>query len=312
MSNQLFKKAAIATVGVVTVMTLSLATTSAPALAISRSSKSSHALVKNLRHGGKLLKLGTAVEQGNERAAKVKSADLSFTVTSVPQIVTNASQLASKLVFKVIPLAADATVAPATPPALTPAQNKIDGKFKVGSSNQQVLTLSNATLSGAIKIRGLKSGAGVQNFAIYPFLAADVRTGLAAQTGTPVFVVATTAANGTVALSGQSGDLTIDLAQNTGTIKSPQTVTVNVPADGKLYALQVIRTSVLDRDGSSHADAAPQVVASIGLSVSGSQLVTLPEIKPGSYTFNLVTLAAQVVDVTVGSDGNLTSPLVIG
>jgi hypothetical protein len=312
MSNQLFKKAAIATVGVVTVVTLSLATTSAPALAISRSSKSSQALVKNLRHGGKLLKLGIAVEQGNEHAAKVKSADSSFTVTSVPQIISNAGQLASKLVFKVIPLAADATSAPATPPALTPAQNKIDGKFKVSSSNQQALTLSNATLSGAIKIRGLKSGAGVQNLAVYPFLAADVRTGLAAQTGTPVFVVATTAADGTVTLSGQSGDLTLDLSQNTGTIKSAQTVTVNVPDDGKLYALQVIRTSVLDRDGHSHPDAAPQVVASIGLSASGTQTVTLPELKPGSYTFNLVTLAAQVVDVTVGNDGNLSSPLVIG
>jgi hypothetical protein len=139
-----------------------------------------------------------------------------------------------------------------------------------------------------------------------------VRSGLAAQTGAPVFVIATTSVDGTVSLSGQSGNLTIDLTQNTGSIKSPQTVTVNVPNDGKLYALQVIRTSVLDREGNTHADAAPQVVATIGISDSGTQTVTLPELKPGSYTFNLVALQAQVIDVNVGSDGVLTNPLVIG
>ena len=312
MKNQLFKKAAIATFGVVTVVTLSLATTSAPALAGSHSTKSSQALVKNLRQGGKALKLGIAVEQGNEHGTKVKTADLAFTVTGVPEIITTAGQIAGKLVFKVIPLAADATVAPATPPALNTHQNKVDGKFKFGANPKESLTLTNSTLSGAIKIRGLRNGAGVQNFAVYPFLAADVRSGLAAQTGTAVFVVATTAVDGTVSLSGQSGQLTLDLTQNTGSIKSPQTVTVNVPDDGKLYALQVIRTSVLDREGNAHADAAPQVVATIGLSASGTQTVTLPELKPGSYTFNLVALQAQVVDVTVGSDGVLTNPLVIG
>jgi hypothetical protein len=127
-----------------------------------------------------------------------------------------------------------------------------------------------------------------------------------------VFVVATTAVDGTVTLSGQSGNLTLDLTQNTGTIKSAQTVTVNVPDDGKLYALQIIRTSALDRDGHSHPDAAPQVVATIGLSASGTQTVTLPELNPGGYTFNLVALQAQVVDVTIGSDGVLTNPVVIG
>ncbi|MEY4366703.1 MAG: hypothetical protein RLZ28_118 [Actinomycetota bacterium] len=312
MKNQLFKKAAIATFGVVTVVTLSLATTSAPALAGSHSTKSSQALVKNLRQGGKALKLGIAVEQGNEHGTKVKTADLAFTVTGVPEIVTTAGQIAGKLVFKVIPLAADATVAPATPPALNAHQNKVDGKFKIGANPNESLSLTNSTLSGAIKIRGLKNGAGVQNFAVYPFLAADVRSGLAAQTGAPVFVIATTSVDGTVSLSGQSGNLTIDLTQNTGSIKSPQTVTVNVPNDGKLYALQVIRTSVLDREGNTHADAAPQVVATIGISDSGTQTVTLPELKPGSYTFNLVALQAQVIDVNVGSDGVLTNPLVIG
>jgi hypothetical protein len=69
---------------------------------------------------------------------------------------------------------------------------------------------------------------------------------------------------------------------------------------------------MLDREGNTHADAAPQVVATIGISDSGTQTVTLPELKPGSYTFNLVALQAQVIDVNVGSDGVLTNPLVIG
>jgi hypothetical protein len=311
MTTSFAKKAAATTLGVVTVLSLSIATTPAFAKGSDRSSKS-HALVQEVRHGGKALKLGTAVEQGNEHNASVKTADLAFTVTGVPAIITNPSQIASKLVFKVIPLAADATSAPATPPALTSEQNKFDGKFKLGSGNSNLLTQVGTTISGSIKIRGLKSGAGVQNLAVYPFLAADNRSGLAAQTGTPVFVIATTAIDGTVTLSGQSGDLTLDLTANTGIIKVAQTVTVNVPNDGKLYVVQVVRTAYTDEHGNSIIDPAGPVVATLTVNGSGSVSLNLPDLKPGSYTFNLVQVAAQASAVTVGADGTLSAPVTIG
>jgi len=296
---------------VVTVLSLSVATTPAFAKGNDKSSKS-NVLVQEVRKGGKALKVGQAVEQGNEHSASVKTADLAFTVTGVPAIITNPAQIASKLVFKVIPLAADATSAPATPPTLTNEQNKFDGKFRLGSGNSNVLTMVGNTISGSIKIRGLKSGAGVQNLAVYPFLAADNRSGLAAQAGTPVFVIATTATDGTVSLSGQSGDLTLDLTQNTGTIKTAQTITVNVPNDGKIYVVQVVRTAWVDEHGNTIVDPAGPVVATLSLSGSGLVTTNLPDLKPGSYTFNLVQVAAQASAVTVGADGTLTAPVTIG
>jgi hypothetical protein len=311
MNTNFAKKAAATTLGVVTVLSLSVATTPAFAKGGDKSPKS-QSLVQEVRHGGKALKLGASVEQGNEHSASVKTADLSFTVTGVPAIITNPAQIASKLVFKVIPLAADATSAPATPPALTGEQNKYDGKFRIGSGNSNSLTMVANVISGNIKIRGLKGGAGVQNFAIYPFLAADKRSGLAAQSGTPVFVVATTAADGTVTLSGQSGDLTLDLTQNTGTIKTAQTITVNVPNDGKIYVVQVIRTAFTDEHGNTILDPAGPVVATISLSGTGAVTANLPDLKPGSYTFNLVQVAAQASAVTVGADGTLTAPVTVG
>jgi|GEM_PF-1283004 len=311
MNTSFAKKAAATTLGVVTVLSLSVATTPAFAKGNDKSSKS-HSLVQEVRKGGKALKLGVAVEQGNEHGISVKTADLAFTVTGVPAIITNPSQIASKIVFKVIPLPADATTAPATPPALTNEQNKFDGKFKLGSGNSNALTQVGTTISGSIKIRGLKSGAGVQNLAVYPYLAADNRSGLAAQTGTPVFVIATTAADGSVTLSGQSGDLTLDLSLNTGTIKVAQAVTVNVPNDGKLYVLQVVRTAYTDEHGNTIIDPAGPVVATLAVTGSGVVSVNLPDLRPGSYTFNLVQVAAQASAVTVGADGTLSAPVTIG
>ena len=275
-------------------------------------SSSSQPLVQQVRHAGHGLKIGSPVTQGNEHGSPVQTADLGFTVTGVPAIITEPGQLAGKLVFKVIPLPADATSAPATPPALSREQNKFDGKFKLGLGNSNPLTLNGTTLSGAIKIRGLKSGAGIQNLAVYPFLAADNRSGLAAQAGAPVFVIATTAVDGSVSLSGQSGDLTLDLTLNTGTIKTAQTATVNVPDDGKTYVVQVIRTSVLDEHGNQVADVRTPVVATIALSGTGALTVNLPDLKPGTYCFNLVQVASQTTGVSVGADGSLTAPLTIG
>ncbi len=317
MSKSFAQKASIVTIGVVTVLSLSMA--SAPAFAKGAtpshgkgSSASSQALVKQVRKGGHGLTVGTPAVQGNEVKASVQTADLAFTVTGVPAIITDPSQIAGKIIFKVIPLPADATSAPATPPTLTPQQHKFDGKFKLGSANTNPLTLTDSTISGAIKIRGLKSGAGIQNLAVYPFLAADRHSGLAAQAGTSVFVVATTAVDGSVSLSGQSGDLTLDLSQNTGTIRTAQTATVNVPDDSKAYALQIVRTAVLDHQGNLVDETNPPVVATIGLSGTGSVTVTLPDLKPGSYTFNLIQLTAQNTGVSIGADGALTAPLTIG
>ena len=79
-------------------------------------------------------------------------------------------------------------------------------------------TLSGNTLTGQIQIPAAPV-AGTQNFAVYISIAADGTTGLAAQSGTPVFVVATTDASGNVTLSKASGLVTIDLSKNTGTAK---------------------------------------------------------------------------------------------
>jgi hypothetical protein len=79
-------------------------------------------------------------------------------------------------------------------------------------------TLSGTTLTGQIQIPAAPV-AGTQNFAVYISIAADGSTGLAAQSGTPVFVVATTDASGNVTLGNASGAVTIDLSKNTGTIK---------------------------------------------------------------------------------------------
>ena len=317
--NQSFaKKASIATLGVVTVLSLSVA--SSPAFAKGHgnghgngnsNSANSQPLVQQVRHGGHNLKAGSSVEQGNEHNASVQTADLAFTVTSVPAIVTDPAQLAGKIIFKVIPLPADATSAPVTPPTLSKEQNKFDGKFKLGSGNTNPLTLNGGTISGSIKIRGLKSGAGIQNLAVYPFLAADNRSGLAAQSGTAVFVIATTATDGSVTLSGQSADLTLDLSQNTGTIKTAQTATVNVPDDGKTYALQIIRTAGLDH-GNLVAEPNGKLVATVALTGVGSLAVSLPDLKPGTYSFNLVQIAAQATSVSIGNDGSLNAPLTIG
>ncbi|MEO0024735.1 MAG: hypothetical protein RL196_1176 [Actinomycetota bacterium] len=313
MNYSLSKKAAAATLGVVTVISFGIAST--PALAKGQGSNggnSSHSLVQQVHKSGKALRLGVAVEQGNEHGISVKTASLPFTVTNLPAIISNPSQLASKLVFKVIPLPADATEAPATPPALSREQKKFDGKFGFSADNQSTLTIVDSTLSGAIKIRGLKSGAGVQNFAVYAYLAADNRSGLEAQASTPVFVTATTASDGTVTLSGQSGELTLDLSLNTGTIKTQPTATVIVPDDGKLYALQIIRNSHLDKFGATVVDSENPVVATVGLTGVGELQVALPDLKAGSYTFNLIEVAAQTIDINVGIDGQPAAPVIVG
>ena len=61
----------------------------------------------------------TAAPTASDGATKVAPATVSvnFTVTNVPTSYTDAATAAKHLLFKVVPLAADATSAPATPPA---------------------------------------------------------------------------------------------------------------------------------------------------------------------------------------------------
>lgn len=246
---------------------------------------------------------GSASISANDDSA-LRSAPLAFSVTNVPAIYTDAKSVGKQLVFKVVELAADATTAPATPP-VTANSGKGKGKekgkgdgIKINDDNA-TLVLTGNTLTGQLNIRALKT-AGFKNYGVYPMVAADSRTGLAAQTGTPVFVTATTAADGTVSLSNQSGAVSIDLALNTGTILAPQTVTVNVPADGKAYQLMITQTS----DDDSHSWIVP-------ITGTGAVTVNLPLLKSGSYGVNLIQVTASN-SFTIGVDGLLTAPITIG
>ena len=142
---------------------------------------------------------GSGVVRISDDSSTVAGASIAFSVTNVPANYTNVQDIAPQLVFKVVPLAADATSAPATAPTAT---GKSEGKGKSDKSHgkglgqelfkgSSTLSLSGGTLSGKIQIRASKT-AGVQNYGIYPMFAADSRTGLAAQSGTPIFVIATT------------------------------------------------------------------------------------------------------------------------
>ncbi len=246
---------------------------------------------------------GSASISANDDSA-LRSAPLAFSVTNVPANYTDAKSVGKQLVFKVVELAADATTAPATPP-VTANSGKGKGKekgkgdgIKINDDNA-TLVLTGNTLTGQLNIRALKT-AGFKNYGVYPMVAADSRTGLAAQTGTPVFVTATTAADGTVSLSNQSGAVSIDLALNTGTILAPQTVTVNVPADGKAYQLMITQTS----DDDSHSWIVP-------ITGTGAVTVNLPLLKSGSYGVNLIQVTASN-SFTIGVDGVLTAPSTIG
>ncbi|MFM5905201.1 MAG: hypothetical protein ACKORF_03750 [Micrococcales bacterium] len=263
---------------------------------------------------------GSGVVRLDDHSSSVATASLPFTFTNVPANYTNVQDIASQLVFKVVPLPADATSAPATPPAATfksegksdknkGKSDKSNGKSDMGKGQQQFkgyssLSLSGGILSGSIDLRSGKT-AGVQNFGIYPMFAADVRTGLAAQAGDPVFVTATTAADGTVTLT-QSGPVTLDLGANTGTLKAPQTAVVNIPADGKTYQLEITHLETGDDQF-----AKPHVVAVVPLTGTGAVTINLPLLRPGSYTYNLITVVATG-GFTFDNTGSLTAPVTVG
>lgn len=255
---------------------------------------------------------GTAKVEDSGSSSKL-SAAVDFSVTGVPANYTSVQDLASQLVFKIVALPADATTAPATAPASTgkssgkgKSDNKGSGKdlSKNLFKENTTLALSAGTLTGKLQLRASKT-AGVANYGVYPMIAADARTGLAAQSGTPVFVVVTTAADGTVSFT-QSAPITVDLAANTGTLKTPQTAVVNVPADGKSYVLEITATESGDDNPGQ-----PHVVAKVPVAGTGAVTLTLPLLKSGTYSFNLVAVAATG-GFTLGTDGALTAPLTVG
>ena len=290
MKNPILKKGIATAAGLATVIALSAA--AAPALAKgnhnsnSGSHSSSHSNSASASHSSKPLK------------GKAQTVAQAFTVTNVPAIYSAAAELRKVVDFKVVVLPADATVAPAVAPSVSKEGRSRAVKNLFDPSHQSMAAvLADSTLSGNIVLKAART-AGVTNLAIYPIVRADAKTGLAAQTGTPVFVIRTTAADGTVSLSGLSGPVTIDLGLNTGTILAPQVATVVVPDDGKSYALDIINA-----DG--------KIVRVIAITGVGSVAVTLPRLKPGAYTVDLVVKSASG-SFTIGTDGALTTPLTLG
>jgi hypothetical protein len=94
--------------GVATLLTVSAI---APAMAKSHTTSGSSFSSSSLKSA---TTTGTATPAPT--AAAPKFATVNFTVTGVPSAYTDAATAAKHLVFKVVPLAADATSAPATPP----------------------------------------------------------------------------------------------------------------------------------------------------------------------------------------------------
>ena len=277
-----------ATLGLATVLTFAAVS---PSMAKSSKHSNAGANSATVKTGG--TSFGPGAVSGDVHVAP-KTTALTITLTNVPSVYTDAAALGKKLIVKVVPLAADATSAPATapvptfggkpesgdvrpaPPAGAPAFGKghgkhgqadHDGDFVVNTGDVRpappvgapapgtaptfgapdndgdgpgfgggkhhggpgrggfgpfgqasTFTLSGNTLTGQIQIPAAPV-AGTQNFAVYISIAADGSTGLAAQSGTPVFVVATTDSSGNVTLSNASGPVTIDLSKNTGTLK---------------------------------------------------------------------------------------------
>ncbi len=298
MKNSVFTKAAAVTAGLATVLTL---TAGAPAFAKPKiqSNGASHS------HAQHVAKPKSAIKPKADHPAKpvassVATATQAFTVTNVPASFTSADELGRVVGFKVVVLPADATVAPAVLPA---EPGKGDGRGKPiknlvdPSDTNAPAVLATGTLSGNLYIKAGRV-AGVTNLGIYPMVRADEKTGLAAQSGTPVFVVRTTAVDGSVTLSGQSGPVTLDLGLNTGTILAPQTATVVVPSDGKTYQLEI-----------TNADG--KLVRIVAVTGVGTVTVNLPRLKPGSYSIALVAQTATGT-FTIGDNGALGGPLNLG
>ena len=104
------KKSVVVTTTAVSLGLATILTVSAVAPSYAKSHKTT---------GSAFSSSSTAAPTASDSSAKVAPATVSvnFTVTNVPTSYTDAATAAKHLLFKVVPLAADATSAPATPPA---------------------------------------------------------------------------------------------------------------------------------------------------------------------------------------------------
>ena len=96
---------------------------------------------------------------------------------------------------------------------------------------------------------------------------------------------------------------------------TPQTVTVNVPNDGKTYMLVVTEaaptTPKTDANGNT-LPARPARSEAVAITGTGTQTVTLPPVHAGSFTLKLVAVTGSSVTGTIGTDGKLTAPITVG
>jgi hypothetical protein len=94
-----------------------------------------------------------------------------------------------------------------------------------------------------------------------------------------------------------------------GVAATPQTVTVNVPADGASYILVVTEPAVAATATTPAKEAHSH---SVSISGTGAQTVTLPRLHTGKFTLQLVKLNGTVVNGEVGTDGKLIAPITVG
>jgi hypothetical protein len=235
------KKSVVVTTTAVSLGLATILTVSAVAPSYAKSHKTT---------GSTFSSSSTAAPTASYSSAKFAPATVSvnFTVTNVPTSYTDTATAAKHLLFKVVPLAADATSAPATPPA--PAfgakgakgapDNDGDGPGRFGGGDGHGrghghgkggfgpgkggfgpgtmfsnLTLSNGTLSGTITIPAGRT-AGVQKIGVYPYFAADSANNVAAKSGTPVMLTITTVADASTgalsaSVTASSANITLSL-----------------------------------------------------------------------------------------------------
>lgn len=93
---------------------------------------------------------------------------------------------------------------------------------------------------------------------------------------------------------------------------TPQTVTVNVPADGGSYVLVVTEAAPAATTTPTTTPAGLPHSKVVAITGTGSQTVTLPRLHTGKFTVQLVKLNGTVVNGEIGTDGKLVAPITIG
>ena len=327
-SSKNFKRNVVAAASVATVLSLALAT---PSFA--------HPSVK-----GSVSKASKASASAPRVAAAM--ATVSATITGVPTTVTDAHVAEHGARFVIYPLAADATLAPATQPTT--------GGHPIGIRGG---TLTDGVLTGKLGLKGGAAGTTTK-LAIYP-----------TSGGSAIFATVTVDANG-VATAVTSGALTATFDATLkepahGDGKSPKgdrgerhgqgpmgdqgerhgqgpmgdrgerhgqgpmgdqgpgdrgsgdrapragvAATANVPTDGKNYSIRITETF---EDGV--AVTTPEAKTGPALTGSGALAIKLPLGKGDTYKVELVAADGTVIGTTtvvVAADGTVATPITLG